>query len=157
MKRRDLSFSTLDDLLADIQALLPEGLSSSGNWTPAGNVDHVQKTIRFSAAGFPEGKAPWLLRMMFRLMVKVMGDRVFTKPLEPGKFKLPESLNFFEPEEGLSWPDAVARLEESIAMARNQGMTHPSPLAGKLTHKQWTMLHCRHAELHFSLIHPAQA
>ena len=152
MKSRDLSFTTLDEILADIHALPSEGLTASGNWSPAGNVDHVAKFLRFSAEGFPEGKPPLTMRLAFRLMIKVLGKRLFLMKLKPGRVKLPAAMDWAMPEEGLAWPDAVKRLEDAVASAKRHGMKQPSPIAGHLSEERWTMLHCRHAEMHLGLI-----
>lgn len=154
MEIRSLSFESLDDLLADVHALPAEGLTASGNWTPAGNVDHVAKFLRGSVEGFPEGRPPLAMRVMVRLMVKLLGRRLFLKKLKPGQFKLPAALDWALPEDGVTWAQAVQRLEDAVASAKRHGMTHPSPIAGKLSEEQWLMLHCRHAEMHFGLIHP---
>ena len=46
-------------------------------------------------------------------------------------------------------------LGAAIERAGSQRMKHPSPVLGKLSHEQWEQLHCRHAELHLSFLHPA--
>jgi hypothetical protein len=33
-------------------------------------------------------------------------------------------------------------------------MTATSPVLGRLSHEQWVQFHCRHAEMHFSFMHP---
>ena len=49
--------------------------------------------------------------------------------------------------------EAIDYLATIIAAAAVPGaMKHPSPLFGRLNHDQWTQLHCRHADLHFSFL-----
>ncbi|MEM9416699.1 MAG: DUF1569 domain-containing protein [Planctomycetota bacterium] len=153
MERRNLEFNTLDDILADAKALPAEGLTTTGKWTPAENVEHVSKVIGFATHGFPEGKAPAFQKMLFTTLLKLFGRKLLKVKIKPG-VKFPAGMTFLEPEKGIAWDEAVRRLEQNIADAKTHKMTHPSPIAGELGHEKWTLLHCRHAELHFSFIHP---
>ncbi|MFI4862334.1 MAG: DUF1569 domain-containing protein [Phycisphaerales bacterium JB063] len=154
MIQRDLNFDSLDDILTEVQALSAGRCSAEGNWTPAENVDHVAKSIGFTVHGFPEGKAPVLQKLLFTTVFKLMSRKLLSMKLKPG-LKFPGGLQYFAPEPGVAWDEAVRRLEQNIADAKTHKMTHPSPVAGRLTHEQWTLLHCRHAELHLGLIHPS--
>ncbi|XAL98141.1 DUF1569 domain-containing protein [Phycisphaeraceae bacterium D3-23] len=156
MERRDLTFNSLDEVLADIKALPAEGLTAAGKWTPAENVEHVSKAIGYTVHGFPDCKPSKIQKVLFTTMVKLFGRKMLTMKLSPG-IKFPKGMEFFEPEKGVAWDEAVRRLEQNIADAKTKKMTHPSPVAGDLGHEKWTLMHCRHAELHFSFIHPPAA
>ena len=58
--------------------------------------------------------------------------------------------------EDVTWEDAMKRLRTEVGRARDAGrMTRPSPILGRMSHNDWVRLPCRHAELHFSFMHPA--
>ena len=154
MERRELEFSNLDDLVADVRALPAEGLTATGNWTPAENVEHVAKVIGFAVHGFPPCKPPKLMKFMFTTMLKIAGGKLLKMKIKPG-VKLAAGMSCLLPEEGVAWDEAVRRLEQAVADAKELKMTHLSPIAGKLGHEKWTLLHCRHAELHFGFIQVA--
>jgi len=147
--RRQLTFSDLDAIVMDVQRFPGGNLTSTGQWTPAENVDHVAKVIRFSIEGFP-GKAPWWLAAIGRVLPKSMVRR----PIKPG-IKLGPSMSWLLPEQGIAWDAAADRLVGVVALAKRQKMTQASPVFGKLTDEQWISLHCRHAELHLGFIQVA--
>jgi hypothetical protein len=151
MDRRSLRFESLQHIVADAEALSAGPVRSAGNWTAAQNVQHVAILIRLSIDGFP-ARAPWLIRFVLRFMK----NRVLARPLKPG-FKLPGNFSFLLPDDDVTWKDAVAELRREVDRAASEKMTAPSPILGSMSHEDWTRLHCRHAELHFGFIHPAEA
>jgi hypothetical protein len=74
--------------------------------------------------------------------------------MRPG-LKFPRKFAFLAPHAAVTWEDAVEYIGQTIARLRSDRMTKPSPLLGRLSHEQWVQLHCRHAEMHFSFMHPA--
>ncbi len=147
--RRTLHFSSMADLAADVRSL-GSNPGSSGNWSAAENLQHVTKIIERSMDGFDNIRAP----LLFRLTAPLMKSRILAKPFSPG-FKLRGSLTAFEPDPGVTWEQATAQFQR--AMDRIEGgdtMTQRSPVLGEMTHDDWVRLHCRHAELHFSFLHP---
>jgi hypothetical protein len=144
--RRELSFSTMDDLLADVEGLGAEPMAA-GNWTPGQVVEHVTILIESSLDGFTF-KAPLPLRIFARLA----RGRFLSKTL-PAGVKLPANASALMPSDDVTWDDAVARLRRATERIRGgDRMTHPSPLFGALSHEQWVDLHCRHAEMHLSFL-----
>ncbi len=147
--RRSLRFSSLGDVLRDVEQLSSGGPTrAAGNWTPGQVVDHVARIIEFSVDGFPVPRASLPLRIVGRLV----RQWALTRPMRPG-LKLPQTFQFMVPEAGVTWEAAVKRLQSAIARAQSQRMKHASPVLGRLTHAQWEQLHCRHAEMHLSFLH----
>ena len=71
-------------------------------------------------------------------------------------FKIPKSFASMAPDPDVSWDDALAHLRRAIERIDNgERMTAVSPFLGPLTHEEWEKLNCRHAEMHFSFMHPA--
>jgi hypothetical protein len=147
--RRSLHFESLDDILTDVERLGEGEIRTSGNWTPAQNVQHVGRLIGFSVDGFPF-RAPWYLRLVGPLFKR----QALSKPPPPG-FGLGGQLEALVPDPDVTWDQALDELRATIQKAKRDGMSEPSPILGRMTHDEWVRLHCRHAELHFSFLHPA--
>ena len=149
---RTVSYSTLRDILNDLESLVAQGVVSSGKWTPAQNIDHVRRLMTVAREGTTM-KLPLHMRLLGRLVLK---RRIFTHAIPRG-LKMPKAA------ESVFLPPADVTLEQAMADMRNEvelcsrpgAMSQPSPLVGKISHENWTQLHCRHAELHFSNLHPA--
>lgn len=145
-ERRTLSFASMKDILDDVTYLdSGDPPRATGNWTAAQIVQHVGTLIAFSIDGFP-GRAPLHLALLGRLMKK----RAMAGAAPPG-FR---TFDFLEPDRGVAWEEAVAFLGRTIGRLDRERMRATSPIFGRLSHEQWVALHCRHAELHFSFIHP---
>ena len=149
--RRELHFSSMADILEDVEYLAAgDPPRSTGNWTSAQIVEHVGRIIDCSLEGFPTPKAALPLRFIGWLLRRI----VLTRPMRPG-VKLPRNFEALLPDHGTIWDDAVGRFHAVHNKLATRPMTQPSPIFGRLTHRQWEQMHCRHAEMHFSFMHPA--
>ncbi len=148
--RRRLRFSNLQEVLADVERLdAVGGRRTTGNWSDAQIVQHVARMVNLSLDGFP-GRAPLALRMVGKLM----RQSALTKTLQPG-FRFPARFAVLAPDPDVTWDRAVDDLREAVGRFRAQPEVFPSPVLGPLSHEEWEQLHCRHAELHLSFMHPA--
>lgn len=150
-ERRTLSFSSMDDILRDVDALDSAATRhATGNWSPAEVVQHVAKLIEFSLDGFTF-TMPWPIRAFGRL---VRGSAL-RRPMKPG-LKFPKSAApALEPDPNIPWEVAVKRLRTAIGRINaGERMTQPSPVLGDMSHEDWVKLHCRHSEMHLSFVHP---
>lgn len=149
---RELTFGSLDDLLAEAKriAVQPEA-ATGGTWTAAQNIWHVARYIQASVEGYPF-TVPWY----FKLIGPLMKKRMTTRTMSSGFKTSPEIARQMEPQsfsaEQTAMGPAMQKLEEWVAKAKEQGFIPINPAFGKLTQEQWVDLHCRHAELHFGLI-----
>lgn len=155
-KRRELHFDSIADILRDVEQLAAvtsetgESISADGNWTPAQIVEHVTFFIDWAIDGF-SFQAPLILR----IIVKLFRGSILNKPMKPG-IKLPANMRIVLPDPDTTWDDAVAALRSAVARVEaGERMTQPSPLLGAMSHEDWVKLNCRHAEMHFSFMHPA--
>jgi hypothetical protein len=147
--RRKLSFSTMDDILADAEALDGKSIRTTGNWSAAQIVAHVTTLITFSLDG-TDIRAP----LVFRVFGKLMKGRVLSKGLPVGIANR-GVFRKVEPEPAVSWDEALGKLRHEVARIHaGARMDKPSPVMGTMTHDDWVRFHCRHAELHFSFMHP---
>ncbi len=151
MERRQLQFSSMQDILADVEYLdSGDPPRTTGNWTAAQIVQHVAKLIDYSIDGFPVPKAALPLRIIGRFI----RNAALTNPLRPG-IKFSKKFSFLAPDHEVAWDDAAQQFRQAIGRLDSDRMTKRSPIFGKLSHEQWEQLHCRHAEMHFSFMHPA--
>jgi hypothetical protein len=149
--RRELHFSSMQDILDDVEYLASgDPPRTTGNWKGGQIVKHVAMLITLSIDGFPVAKAPLLMRVVGRLTRK----RALAGPLRAG-LNFPRNFDFLAPSAGITWEEAVEYMNETMVRLRDERMTAPHPFLGKVTHEQWEQFHCRHAEMHFSFMHPA--
>ena len=149
--RRELHFTTLADILADAEAVTAGGTADppvTGNWNAAENIYHVAYLIGMANRGF-DFKVPLPMKLIGRTL-KLMNMHV--KPINPGINPPAKVVAAFAPPQGITVKQAIQKLRDEVAYAKDHGMTHPSPLFGKLTHDEWVQTNCRHAELHFGFI-----
>ncbi len=145
--RRELHFSSYDELLDEVRSLAAQPTRHLGNWSLGQVCEHLAKSMEYAVDGTPF-RAPWLARLVGPFLKK----RFLTRPMKPG-FKLPKNAAEYLP--GNTDPSiAIARLER--ATERIQQTTDPQPhvLLGALTREQWDQLTFRHAEMHLSFILP---
>ncbi|MHC4102643.1 MAG: DUF1569 domain-containing protein [Planctomycetota bacterium] len=149
--RRELQFSSMPDILEDV-AYLASGdpPRTTGNWSGGQIVQHVAMLINLSIDGFPAPRLALPMRILGRLVRK----RALVNSMSAG-IRFPRKWAFLAPDGAITWEDAVEYMNETMSRLGTDRMTAPSPILGKLSHEQWEQLHCRHAEMHFSFMHPA--
>jgi len=142
--RRVLSYGSLREMLADLEAITSGPVVGLGAWTPAQNIDHVRRLIRISHAG-----TDIKLALGYRMLGRLLKGRLLRTTFKPGL----KTVDLFEPAADVGLEKAMSAFREEVAIASQAGaMRHPSPLLGALSHEDWERLHCRHAELHFGYI-----
>jgi len=147
--RRELHFSSLQDIAADVDHLAGnKEIRPLGNWSAGQILKHLAITMNNSIDGAPP-VLPGIVRIVLRVFMK---RRILTRPMDPG-FRLPVKASFMVPpptsfEEGLqSFRQAMQRLQTETKRA-------PNVVVGPLTVEEWNQLHCRHSELHLSFLVP---
>lgn len=150
--RRPLRFNTLDEVLADARNLSRTDAQPTGKWTPAQNIEHVALFMDASIDGFT-----FTVPAPIRFAARLMRSRFLNKGFNPGIKPPAKAAALFAPAPDITMQTAVEHLTRSVERAKEKKMTAVSPLFGAMNHEQWVRMHCRHAELHFSFIQPAQA
>ena len=149
--RRELHFNSLDDLLADAEALANGKVHLIGNWSLAKIYGHLARTVTYSLDGYPF-KAPWFMRAMVRLFMK---KKLLTRPL-PSGFQIPEkNRTDFIPDNDET-EIGLTELRDAIARFKTDKTRVAHPFLGSLTEEEWERFHCRHAELHMSFALPVE-
>ncbi|MGO8748668.1 MAG: DUF1569 domain-containing protein [Thermoguttaceae bacterium] len=147
--RRELSFASLDEVVADAERLVASPHTKMlGNWPLGQLLTHLTRAVNNSIDG-TSTKAPWLLRIVGPLIK----GRLLQKRMPPG-FKLPKDVEagFFPA--AVSAQEALDGLRTAVGRLQKEKMTARHPILGKLTHEEWTRLHLLHAELHLSFAVP---
>ncbi|MCA9203748.1 MAG: DUF1569 domain-containing protein [Planctomycetales bacterium] len=142
--RRELSFATMEEMLADAQRLVESpGSRTTGHWPLERLLSHLAYTIHGSIDGFGS-TAPWFVRLIAPFL-----KGGILKKMSPG-IKLPEAtVSAAFPDYG-SPAEALERLRAAVERAKSESMVAPHPAFGKMTHDEWYRLHLRHAEMHLS-------
>ncbi len=154
--RRELSFSSLGDLKAELDRLdaahAAGNLENTGNWKPAEIYDHLGRFWTCSLDGFPAGKLPLPLRLLGRFVFK-KGAISGSQP--PPGFKIPKGAEHFLPRDGVTYEQGAEALRTCIErVEKGDSYVPESPLFGKLTRDQWTTIHLGHCAMHLSFLDP---
>ena len=150
--RRELHFTSLEDILADVDRLASgREIRTLGNWSAGQIFEHVARVMDGSIDGF-NNKLPGIVRFIFQYTMK---PRVLRKPMAAG-FQLPKKAGVELIAPPTSLEDGLAHIRGSIHRLQTDPKRVPSPFLGTLTKEEWTQLHCRHAELHFSFLIPLE-
>ena len=152
--RRPLRFDSIDQVLADVDALADaeakEELQRLGAWTLGQTLNHLAAWVDFAYEGYP-----FQVPALFRLLARPMKKRVLTKPLKPG-MKLPKTPGGTLATEIVPTAEALPRFRQSFGRLASEAPTEPHPIFGRLTHDEWIQMHLRHAELHLSFQSPGR-
>jgi hypothetical protein len=147
--RRELHFTSLDDILADAQRLAAGPVRQLGNWSLGQATTHLARTMKMSLDGV-QFRAPWYIRMVAPLIKKKM----LRDTMRPG-FKLPSpAADELIPAGEVSIVQGLTELRTAIDRLHREPQRAPSPVFGAMTREEWDQLHQRHAELHFSFFVP---
>jgi hypothetical protein len=152
--RRQLSFNTLDEVIADVERLQAKGYTATGQWDLSQVCRHLAEWLRFPVQGFPRMNP--VLGLVFWVLRNTIGRRSFRKfldgkPFPAGKPTMPQTVF----PAGGNATEAVALLQQSIDGFKNhRGPVQPSPLFGAMTYDdavRMQLLHCAH---HLSFLVP---
>ena len=148
--RRTLRFETLNDALADAEALAAAEragrLRSAGNWSLGQVFGHLAAWVGYAYDGLPV-EPPRLVRWLMRPMKKRFLFRAM-----PAGVKIPSAAGGTFGTDVLSTDEGLERLRSAYARLKAEPPARAHPLFGRLTHEEWINGHLRHAELHLSFV-----
>lgn len=147
--RRKLRFNTLDEALADAHRLANSTIKAHGQWTPGQVVGHVARAINGSIDGVAF-RAPLPLRIVGRVIRNIPLNKGLPTGVKIPAYARAKAV----PEPNLPIDQAVQQLADAIERTRTESMNQIHPVFGRLSHEQWRLFHCRHAENHFSYLEP---
>lgn len=148
--RRDVSFQTMDEIVADVEKLAASPTTKMiGNWPLKKLITHLTQTVDCSIDGF-HMKAPLLIRLIMPLF---KGHFLKAKKMKPG-INLPKSTEAAAFPDSNSIQEALGDLRRAVERTKTERMTANHPAFGKMTHDEWITLHLRHSEMHLSFALP---
>jgi hypothetical protein len=147
--RRELHFATLDEMLAEAERLAAaRNVRALGNWRLGQALGHLAAAMNMAVDGATL-RAPWLIRMMGRMMKKQV-----LKKMRPG-YSLPASAaKELIPPATMSTDEGIKRFRTAVARLKATPNRAPSPFLGRLTRDESDRLQMCHAELHLSFFVP---
>lgn len=146
-KRRALAFTSLDDVMPDVERLLA-GHVTVGRWTLAQICHHLELALRLSMDGVPV-KYPWPVRRLFGPLARQL---MFWRGRIPEGVRVP---GLYLPRPGLDAPREAGALRGTIdRFGSFVGRFDEHPLLGRLSPEQWRQFHCLHCAHHLSFALP---
>ncbi len=152
--KRELSFGSFDDVMAEIGSLQANGYISNGNWDLSQCCGHLAEWIRYPVDGFP--KPPLPIRMIFWVMKKTVGPGMKRKILAEGfKGGLPTAPDSVPAADAQTDEEAVRHLQATIErVTSHNGPLNPSPLFGPMDMEMLVKVSLLHAEHHLGYLEP---
>jgi hypothetical protein len=147
--RRPLTFSSLDEVMPDVERLL-QNHTTVGNWSLGQILNHLEGSIRSSVEGYTE-QAPWVLR---KFVGPIVMTRIINKGVIPEGIKTNVSL---VPKPGLDCSAEAEGLRAALALFMNHtGRLADHPFGGPFSREKWEKVHRLHAAHHLSFALPAR-
>lgn len=149
--RRHLRFHDLDDVLHEARRIAnARHVRCLGNWTPGQIFEHLAKSFQSSIR-----PSTALLPLWMRVIARMLKPFVLRIGL-PSGFQIEKTTAIaaseFLPDDDIPTQTGLVRLEKVVALLRRTEMTARHNLFGRMTHRDWEMMHCRHAELHLGFV-----
>jgi hypothetical protein len=147
VKRRQVRYQSLQELLDDASKQATSQVATSGNWSQGQIFEHLARNIDRSIDGYSHRVA-----LPFRLLGRfIFKKKILRNGMSPG-FQLPRKAA----DELVPTPcEAAAALEHlrrAVARLQTDSNRVSHPFFGKMTLAEWEQLHLKHAELHMSFI-----
>jgi hypothetical protein len=150
-ERRELSFSSLDDAVAEAERLAGGEPRTTGNHTFAQILDHLALSHQVAMGQATPPRPPFIMRMLMPFLKPM----ILNGPVKPG-FKLPKDAeSFFWPNDDSDVQEALNRFKKSVEDYKANGAAEVHPIFGKVTKEQMNRLNIGHCAMHLSFVHPA--
>ncbi|WP_197171328.1 DUF1569 domain-containing protein [Novipirellula aureliae] len=151
VERRELTFSNVDEIVADARRLAAGEVRACGSHSFGQILHHLALSHDVATGQLIAPSPPLFMRLLMPLMKRMV---INAKPLKPG-IKLPaKGEAFFWPNKEFEVSEAIKYLEESVENYKTNGPLEIHPFFGKLNQAEADQLVCRHAALHLSFVHP---
>ena len=150
-KRRELSFSNWEEVIADIEKLASSEHETIGSHSFGKIVQHLATTNQMVVGNITPPKLPWFMRLAMPFLKK----GILSNPVEPG-FKLPNPAmqEFFWSQTDVDPKEAVENFRASVEVYKAKGPLAVHPIFGKATKEQVEKLTLSHATMHLSFVNP---
>ena len=149
-ERRELSFASLDDAVADVERLAGGQVRTTGNHSFGQIIEHLARTHDMATGKLEAPRPPLFIRLLMPLIKSSI-----IKDVKPGYKLPPKAEAFFWPDQEFDVQEALAHLKESVERFNSVGPLPKHPIFGKLSIEKSTQLNCKHCAMHLSFVHPA--
>ncbi len=146
--RREVQYTSLQDVLADAERLVHGNYKTLGNWSAGQIFLHLAKSFNDSIDG-SDMRLPWYLKLLGPLLKK----KLLRGPMAPG-VKLPASVAKVTVPGPTSTEEGMTALRSAIARLESESKRVSSPFLGAMTKDEWNRLHLNHSALHMSFLVP---
>ena len=150
-KRREISFSSLEEVVSDIEKLANTAHETTGSHSFGNIVQHLATTNEMLVGNIVPPKLPWYMRMA----MPFLKNGILNNPVEPG-FNLPNNAmqEFFWSPTEVDLKEAVENFRSSVKAYKEKGPLPAHPIFGKATKEQINKMALSHAAMHLSFVHP---
>lgn len=150
-KRREISFSSMEEVISDIETLASSEHETTGSHSFGKIVQHLATTNEMIVGNITPPKLPWYMRMA----MPFLKNGILNNPVEPG-FKLPNKSmqEFFWSQSDVDLNEAIENFRTSVKAYKDKGPLPVHPIFGKATKEQVDQLTLSHAAMHLSFVHP---
>ena len=149
--RREVSYQSYDDLLADAESLAAQDVELLGNWSFPQILEHLGIALEGSIDGIPI-RAPWPMRTFAKLFLK---KKLLNGGIDPG-FQIPDSAKAaVYPNESKTLDEALDHLRYAVNRCKTEPTRGNHPLFDTIAPEEWDLWNLRHAEMHMSFVLPA--
>lgn len=151
-ERRELTFQTMDEVVAEVERLAAGEVRTTGNHSFGQILNHLALSHDVSTGKAVAPPPPFFMKLMMPLMKRMV---INDKPMKPGLNLPAKGETFFWPDEEIDVPTGLQKFKESVEYYNSNGPLEKHPFFGKVTKAESDGLNCRHAALHLSFVHPA--
>lgn len=149
--RRDITYATLDELIADAEKAAATNAPTTGNWSKGQIFEHVARVMDMNIDGFPF-KVNWFFRLVSS---KILLKR-FLKNGMPSGFKPSKSVATKLMPDDTDEQTALQHLRTAVERMKSLDHNIDHAFFGNLNPDEARAINCRHAELHMSFIVDAE-
>jgi len=151
--RRRLRFSTIDEMIADVDRIgaaeKAGTLRRTGNWTAGQVFGHLATWSNYAYEGYPF-RPPWFIRWILKKK-----KTAYLRDGMPAGVRIPKVPNGTFGTEEMSTEEGANRLRRAMLRLKNgESAKFDSPAWGEMPLEERIALNLRHAELHMSFLHP---
>jgi hypothetical protein len=153
-ERRELTFHSLEDAVADAERLASGEVRTTGKHIFAQILKHLALIHDMATGKIVGPRPPFFMRLMMPLMKgMILKGMILKGPVKPG-FKLPTAAeSFFWPGGNTDVNEALTHLKESVKNYNTNGPLPAHPVFGKVPHEQNDRLNISHCAMHLSFVY----
>lgn len=151
--RRSLTFHTIDELRRDLDVLEAAHRAGTlrhlGNWEAGRIMAHLAAFAEYPLAGYPKelSRPPLLIRVFLKSR-----KNKYIRGRMPLGVKIPGIPGGTVGADDIPFDQGLSRFRSALDRLERTAPTIDNPIFGTLTHEEWMLMQCRHAEGHLGFL-----